>query len=459
MTNNDWYQLRNDRQMRYAGRVLPPDQPITIHVEPNYGRSYAGQVAALVAANLLARMTPNLAFSVPELDIVAPLPWAGQRLGEKMLSIARAADPFANFDTREPALGDKVLSLGRDPAENCVHGAGWYAFFGPGRSPIPDDNRPNPFGPGLAVVVAVGRLFARSLAALDGPFLLNAFRWSNGIEPEPLPFVSEPELGRLWTVGAGSVGTSALYFLTLATRRFASVTFDMDRVKIENLDRSPIFTATDAAECLPKTEVTTAYLRSVGVTDAEAERDPLDVSRRWANRGIGEPDLVIAAANERNVRYVIEQSCPPLQIYGTTGANWGASMLRHIPLREACSCCAFPPDQQQVIMECAKGKVATSSQGTEIDAALPFLSFAAGLMAAAEAAKTAIPGYPFTANRAVLSLGPQVVPRLLSLELPRRVRCVCQDRSTTIHRRMIAGSRYAKFSAHLVAETPNAGTA
>lgn len=89
-------------------------------------------------------------------------------------------------------------------------------------------------------------------------------------------------------------------------------------MKIENLDRSPIFAAEDADRLAHKAEVVAAYLRSVGVRNSIADQHALDLSERWQKRSAGEPDLIITAANERNVRYVIEQSYPPVQIYGTT---------------------------------------------------------------------------------------------------------------------------------------------
>ena len=59
-------------------------------------------------------------------------------------------------------------------------------------------------------------------------------------------------------------------------------------------------------------------------------------------KGVQEPGLDrVSAANERNVRAVIESGFPPLQIYGTTGRNWQAAVIRHMPLEDPCSCCLF----------------------------------------------------------------------------------------------------------------------
>lgn len=441
----DWYSRRNDRQLRYAGRVLPLDKPIIVSLDSAYAETYAGQVAALVAVNLLARMTPAIAIDVPDVTLVEPLPWAGRSLPVILLNVANSIDPYAIFQRRASADGDYVFRLGRGPGMAVAHGFGWCAYFGKGRSPILDLGDPNPIGPAFAVVGAVGRMFGLKLAPLDDDFLFDAFHWRAIAEARhEYPCPLDEHFGRLWTIGAGSVGSSVLYFLTLATRRLAALVFDMDTVKVENLDRSPIFTAENAREEDYKALVAAAYLKSVGVEDADAVAEPLDLARKWIGRSQGEPDLVVSAANERNVRYIIEQSCPPLQIYGTTGANWNAAVIRHIPFRDACSSCLFPPDQTHATLRCATGEIEIG--GKQVDAALPFLSFCAGLMAAAEILKAKIRGYPFTPNRSIFSMSPFAAPRFTSVGVPRRDGCICGDRNDIVHARMMAGTKFEHLS-------------
>jgi molybdopterin/thiamine biosynthesis adenylyltransferase len=444
----NWYQDRNDRSLRYAGRVLPPDRPILVKLSAEYGTRYDGQVAVLVAANLLARMTPSVALCVPEVDIVAQLPWAGTPLRERLAEITYAADPSGSFEFRNTCDQDYVLYLGQERSPATVHGSGWNAYVGTSVSPLPESDHANPIGPALAVITAIARLFAIDMGAMDGPHLLNAFNWQNGIilDRGTPSFQAGVDLGSLWAVGVGSVGTAILYFLTLATRRFSASLFDMDFVKVQNLDRSPIFTNADVGSRLSKVEATEIYLRSVGVQDVVCENEPLDQSDIWFARQAGTPDLLISAANERDVRSVIERSAPPIQIYGTTGANWEASVLRHIPLVDACSCCLFPPEIPRAPTVCAADQLIQPGTGETIDAALPFLSFAAGLMAAAEILKTNLPGYPFSSNRTTLYTHPAVSPRFVSPPMRQREACSCISRSAAISRRMIEGSKYEFLS-------------
>src|SRR6266508_1505036 len=174
----------------------------------------------------------------------------------------------------------------------------------------------------------------------------------------------------------------------------------MDRAKRHHLDKSPIFGENHID--MHKVEVVKEYFSNFGVTNATIERCSLDESQLWRNRQQGVPDILIAAANERNARPIIETGYPPIQVYGTTGRNWQASLIRHVPFNEPCSVCLFP-DTIDASTACATGMVVDQDGEQHVDAALPFLSFAAGVMAAAEILKLTLPGFPFTSNRVVLN--------------------------------------------------------
>jgi molybdopterin/thiamine biosynthesis adenylyltransferase len=227
------------------------------------------------------------------------------------------------------------------------------------------------------------------------------------------------------------------------TRRFSAAPIDKDYVEVENLDRSPIFVAAD--EERPKVEATADYLRSVGLDSVRPELASLRESRLWRERQEGTPDLVIAAANEDHVRFQIESDMPPIQIYGTTGKSWQASVIRHIPMRDVCSLCLFPDKGPELPTACATGKVVSPSDGKQIDASLPFLSFAAGLMTAAEILKLALRGYPF--SKTITQYSAKSDNKLFSAMMTPRAGCLCQfGRDRALHRRMIAGSKYAGLS-------------
>ena len=448
MNEQNWRKERDSRSLRYAGRVLNPEDWITLRADQCYAERYDGQVAILTAANLLGRMSPAVALDIPSVPLVAPLSWVGPTLPEVLLDLLRRADPYGKFCRRSPRKNDYVIHLGRtSPTDLVVHGSGWNCYCGPSPSPLADDQTVNPVGPALAAIFAASEAFRTNLAAPPEKTLLNALNWQfAALEPDFAPLsLPQPTLGTLWTVGAGSVGTAILYFLSLATQDFSSGVFDMDTVKIHNLDRSPLFTADDVQK--KKVVVTERYLNQAGIKTIQAEPHALDESELWRSRDQGTPDVLIAAANERNVREFIENDFPPVQIYGTTGRNWQATVIRHVPLHDPCSVCLFPATSHEPTA-CATGGVTVERENgkKQVDAALPFLSFAAGAMAAAEILKLGLPGYPFTPNRVTLNTYPAPRPVLAPLSI--RENCLCRRRSTSVHRKMIEGTRFSSLRSH-----------
>lgn len=394
-------------------------------------------------------MSPSVALALPDVPILPPLPWAGQSLSDIAVALMRAADPDGRFCRREPQNTDVHLYIGADGPGYLVHGVGWDSYTGCAPSPMHlsrrDGEGENPFGAALASVLAVARLFAHRLAPPPAPFLFNALDWREGPAPASAPPPVLADLGELWFVGVGSVGSAALYFLTLATRDFSAALFDMDIVKVHNLDRSPIFTADDAKECRNKALTGERFLRGVGVQSVDSQPCALHESALWTNRPPGRPDVVVSAANEMNVRNFIEEGFPPLQLYATTGKLWQVALIRHIPMKDPCSLCLFPNTAPAPATRCATGAMPGEPSGTpQMDAALPFLSFAAGLMTAAEVTKLRHNGYPYSPNRVFLQIQPE--PMLVPAWMSHRSGCSCRTRSAQVYRRMIDGTRYRDLS-------------
>lgn len=450
--NADFLDRRNTRTRQYGqdARPLDSNRWITLAIDRAYAETPAGQVALITAANLIGRMTPTVALDVPDQVLICqPLPWSQLNLKDVVFEQLFAATPKekgGQFTARKPATGDYVIALGPTtvPSDVVVHGDGWNAYFGSSASPLVITRAPNPCGPAFAAILCGSHLMASGLRRPERDYFCNTLNWSESFAdssaPQPDP---EIDLGDIWTVGTGSVGTAVLYFLTLFTRHFDAALIDKDTVEVENLDRSPIFAATDDGR--PKVDATSDYLRSVGVQNVHKEPVILGQSKLWRTRQEGTPDILVSAANEDRVRYQIEVGMPPMQIYGTTGKNWQASLLRHIPLHDACSLCVFPDTDPQAPMSCATGTVIRPDDGKQIDAALPFLSFGAGLMAAAEILKLNIPGYPFSPSS--VHFWARAEDKLISMPLRLQANCLCGvGRDRGLHRQMIGRSKYAVLS-------------
>jgi hypothetical protein len=435
-----FYEALADRTVKYGERPLDPARRVALVADPDYLNGKAGQVALIVAANLLCRMVRRVSLSFDDVALHSDF-GAVMRgsLHDYLMGTMTRVAPFGQFSAERAASEDYQLAFGRSSAGWTAHGEGWSGYVGPSPSPL-STRSDNIFGAGLATVTAVARMFDGNFPAALGTASGNLLSYSSELSDDRRYAPAGTDLGNLWFVGVGSVGSSVAYFLALAGYRFNAVLFDEDIVKIENLDRSPIFLFEHQG--LPKVAVVGDFLRSFGVSVIEEPRW-LDQSDLWKDRAIGDPDLMISAANERNVRFEIETQFPPIQIYGTTGKDWQSNMFRHVPGVDPCSSCAFPA--AAAVTDCALGTApAPSEPGKQVDAALPFLSFAAGLMAAAEISKLHIGGFPFSGSRAFFT--PLADEILYTRPMSFRDDCYCRSRDAEVHSLMLAGSKYAALA-------------
>lgn len=434
MHEDDRKLARDSRLYEYGAKPLTDSDRVLVTADEGYASSYSGQVALLVFLNLFGRSSRAISVDLPATPIVAPLPWAGVKLTDYALAQLYAADSHGSYDAGSTSKAKCHVHFGHRGEGLKVFGSGWRACVGdaalrPGEASL------NPFGPAMAAVMAATRLFVHRLQPPRLTHAVNAFDWSGDIRRSD-GYTQFPELGELWVVGTGSVGSAVLYFLALATNRFTPHLFDHDRVRHHNITRSPIFAESDVGAY--KVAVTSAFLRDCGVQSIP-HSVALHRSPMWAERQPGSPDILVPTANEYNVRDLIEASLPPIQIYGTTGRNWQASVIRHIPLLDPCSLCLFPSGVFAP-SECATDSShEQEKKGT--DASLPFLSFAAGLMAAIELVKLSAAKRPAPRNRTLYFTQPE--PRFVSADLARRNGCTCAAPNAQAQRAMVNHSRYA----------------
>ena len=448
MNQPDFQERWWNRTLRYPGAYpLPQDRSVHLHIDPEYARTYAGQVAAVTAASLFSRMTASVAVDVPSLGMLSSLPWAGDTLDETVMRIMAEANLHGQHEQRAARREDLRVVIGPSGDGLVVHGAGWGAFRGTGRSPLVNCEEQNPFGPAFSVIAAAAQLQRAPQVECVDPISVDTYHWKAGLPPGGVPQVSPDfRLGELWCIGVGSVGSCALFFLPLVTRSFHAVLIDKDKVEIENVTRSALFSCQDASEQAPKIEVAHRWLQKAGAERIETYFAWLDeIPERWKGRQPGTPDVVLSAANERNVRSTIEAGYPPLQVYATTGRNWQATLFRHIPMVEACSLCVPGNMGPSAPTLCATGTAeSVVSDDREDDVALPFLSYAAGLMTVTEVTKLALGGRAVTANRVFFDPGKTNL--VTPVTLVRKQECPCRRHDESTYKAVIKGSRFEPLS-------------
>jgi hypothetical protein len=300
-------------------------------------------------------------------------------------------------------------------------------------------------GAAFAACIAVAEMlktalgFDSNLRATDASVSLWDF--STGPKAKQGPDLRLPELGHVLMVGAGAVASNLAYLLLATDVRADIDVVDHDTVQWLNLDRSALFGVPDVGR--KKAEVVAERLAERIAARAHPYTYDEYVRR---SQGSERPDLVLPLANEFGVRWAIANSVPPLSIYGTTRGDWGANLGRHVPLVEPCLGCRFGEVDTEPALLCATGSIDERPTGEATnDAALPFLSMGAAIVALSELQKMAHPSYPV--NDAFVDLdfkGPwtYVAHHNRSFRRP----CACSGITPELFERFNGSSRFARFS-------------
>lgn len=461
MERDVFYDQRDSRTSRSVQQDDYRDARVALSADAEEASEPAGQVAFLLAANLLARWCRHLRFTAPAIPVHDSLGrFVGRRgipnLPQQALAVARAADPFGDFDVvRDVASASLHLQVGRGPSHGAyrIVGRGWRALAGAAVDEAgPGESGPL-FGAMLAAAIGTAGVFRAALGQEDLPDRVVVSLWDLRTGPDALngPRPKVASVGNCCIVGCGAVGSAFAFLLPLSGLTGSICLLDGDLVEVSNLNRSPLFTLRDVGDA--KVDVVARYLRRCGYR--------VEAQRRWFDEAIASgsvfhtrPDVLIPTANERNVREAIQHQVPPLQVYGTTGRNWDAFLGRHIPLCEDCLACRFPRRDLPTspLLTCSTGRVTRtrSADVRAMDAALPFASTTAAILALAELAKLAV-GRPVNPNFACVDFRGNL-SELVTENRPASSGCICADQRTNWH----ALNRETRF-AHLSNPTPSAG--
>ncbi|MGH3217861.1 MAG: ThiF family adenylyltransferase [Streptosporangiaceae bacterium] len=382
--DRDWFYAERDRRTRaYNVATERLSTPVRIHVGVDAASSPAGQVLALSVINMVCRVHRRVELLLPDSDLLVVPLVPGRTLAEAGEALAVAIDPFIDLSSsRESA---PTLAIG-DVVGTYWLGADGYIGHLCDAPTLISGHPASLLGAGMAACLGSAAL----LLSVTGAPVRNRSVSLWGFDNQPVMSGPTEELGPIDVgelvalVGAGAVGSAILYWLRLLGVRGAWTVVDGDIVKLHNTNRSIGMLAADAGwgngipggPAANKAEIGAALIGARPVV-------------AWYDEWVKEPgprlDLLIPAGGERNIRRNLGLLGLPLMIQGATSPDWQVQLHRHGP-GDSCPAGRFR-SEPTADMACSTGPLPVDSdpadQDESTDAALPFLSAAAGLLVVA----------------------------------------------------------------------------
>jgi len=368
---------RDDRTLLYTGG-LKPTVPVGITSGAATSSTVPGQVAILTAVNILARSHPEVDLAIPDSPLLVRCPVGGSALVDACRNLAMAANPDVLVAIVDAVPAEiQTLGIGADagPANVYAGGARWTGRTG--YEPVAITDEPSSIlGAGLAVALAAGFLFRIALGwPAVGERAVSLWTLAETTEPTGPTDCGPVDLGTVWLVGAGAVGSCLSWWLSFIGIVGTWNIIDGDLADETNLNRSLGLFAAHAG--------LTGH-QQVDKASAAADLVPGAVAqRRWWHEWVASdppsPDVIIPAANDRGIRPAVAAYGHPATVNATTSPHWTAELHRHLPGQDGCIGCRLPEDAPA--FKCAtSSEDSTNDTEPRKDAALPFLSAAAGLL-------------------------------------------------------------------------------
>jgi hypothetical protein len=377
-----FYEERDQRTTEYAGSILFNSFPVHISIDPECSSEAAGQLALLALINQVARVHRRITVSLAEIEIPlltnAVVP--SSSLQGCVEDSARAIDPCGQFSFTNERPHDAItIGIGH-PDQKCD----WY--IGAEGSVALLDRSPCPFdftrvaslrGAALASCLGAAAVFKRQIGLRVVPARVSAWNYAEGEAASQGPDdVLAVDVGRVLMVGAGAVASGLVYWL----RSFGLgdgewLILDKDVVALHNTNRSLLFMPADAGwpDGTPKAkaDICAAFLPNSRAIQNWYHEVNLE----------GGFDVILALANEYDVRTRLANRPASVLLHATTGEGWLSELHRHISGRDDCIQCRTR-DFRIPRLGCSTSPVKDQQARRTSDAALPFLSAASGLMLA-----------------------------------------------------------------------------
>jgi hypothetical protein len=377
MISRDEFYNQRDRSTRHLGVVDDVvERPVGIIVSSNAADSRAGQIAAVALVNMIARVHRKIRLVVPPASLIANPHHGGTNLAEALQNTILAIDPFNEVSVVQSVDAMPAISIGTYRTAGvwqiAAHGARAILKNDSSEFPAADGSV---LGAGLAASLGAAALFRQAHGLGVSAHVVSAWNFSEGTEAVVGPLEIGPlDVGDVLIVGAGAVCSALSYWLRVLGTSGKWDVVDKDHVTLDNTSRGLGMFAGDAGwnDSTPARKVD-LIARDIGATPHFA----------WYDEWIEEhdearPDLVLPLANERAVRHLIACRYDPIVLHATTSQSWQAQFHRHISGIDDCITCRMR-DLRGGTLDCSTGRV-PDADGQSRDAALPFLSAAAGLL-------------------------------------------------------------------------------
>lgn len=383
-----FYSLRDRRSVEYIGKNLSKNFSVHISISEAAVNTLTGQHILLSLTNMLARVHGNINFNIPhDVQLLINHFLNGSTLGSTVIKTAYAIDPYGNYSIGNPS-GQPDISLGIGNIQNkiCDFYLGadhWKAYIQNHPAPI-NDKLHTYIGASLSACLGATYAFKKMLGIDNYPKIISLWNFQEeddaALGPEELPLL---DIGNVLIAGAGAVTSSLAYWLYPLNITGSWSVVDDDIAKLHNTNRGMLFLPehTDWLRYPPlkKAEIIANYL--TGSTPLMEWYDESEAAQKL------DFDVILALANERNVRTLLARRNAPVTLHATTSRTWLSQLHRHIPAIDDCIACRMN-DIIEPDFECSTVKIPGNEQlsgiitGEETDAALPFLSATSGLMLA-----------------------------------------------------------------------------
>lgn len=379
MTNADcerFYRLRDQRSLAYGASEAALDRTVGLVADGAAAHSRGGQVALLALANMISRVHRRVAVSVPEAPLLAASVFGTHgSLSDTVVQTMLAVNPCIDLQLRAPTVDETSIGMGDVRATVRVGLNEATAYVSSEPQPVVGEGRAAALAAGIAACLGAAELYKMAHGRSLRPSSLSlADLFGSNSEADSLD-LPRLDVGDVAVVGAGAVSSALAYWLHEVGHEGRWIVLDRDVVKLHNTNRSLAFSAADAGWPHGSPQ------RKVDIVALLLGAKPLPM---WYDEWVtsepeARPELILPLANERGVREAVNQRGLPVVVHATTSPAWQAQLHRHIAGRDGCIGCRFPPAVPR--FECSGGsaleKIDETASG---DAALPFLSAAAGLL-------------------------------------------------------------------------------